>query len=626
VSRPRSDEHPSYLLSLAALGVVFGDIGTSPLYALRECFHGPRAIPPTTENVFGILSLIFWSLVLVISVKYLWFVMRADNRGEGGILALLALLRPSDTGKRRTQQLAIALGLFGAALIYGDGMITPAISVLSAVEGIAVATPVSQPVVIVTTVAILVGVFLFQHRGTSGIGAVFGPIMLVWFITIAVLGLPAIVSEPRIVAAINPFQAIRFFLRNSATGFLTLGTVFLVVTGGEALYADLGHFGRSAITRAWMVIVLPALLVNYFGQGALLISTPTTVENPFYRMAPSWGMIPLVILATISTVIASQAVISGAFSLTLQAVQLGYAPRVEIRHTSERAIGQIYIPGINWALMLATIILVLGFRSSSNLAAAYGVAVSATMAITTILFGLVAHRQWGWSPLQAVALTVVFLTIDLAFLGANLSKIALGGWLPIVVGVGVYILLDTWRKGTAMVGRIRPEGVLPIDLLLQDIGGRPPARVSGVAVFLNRTSEGVPTILLHHLKHNKMLHERVILLSIVVEEIPRVTNDRRVDVKTLGAGFSRISARYGFMEDPDVMDVFEYCNAAGWNLKMLETTFYVGHITLVVTRRRGMSRWRKALFAFMTRNARNATAFFRIPPNRVVELGAQIEL
>jgi len=616
----------SYALPLAALGVVFGDIGTSPLYAIRECFQGPHAIDPTPENVLGILSLIFWSLILVISVKYLGFVMRADNRGEGGVLALLALLNPGETEKRQARKVAIALGLFGAALIYGDGVITPAISVLSAVEGLAVATPVSQPIVIPTTVGILIALFFFQSRGTAKIGSIFGPVMLVWFSTIAILGLPAIVSEPHIVTAVNPIHALQFFSRNSWLGLLTLGTVFLVVTGGEALYADLGHFGRSAISRGWLVVVLPSLLVNYFGQGALLLDAPAAVENPFYHLAPAWATLPLVFLATIATVIASQAVISGAFSLTLQAVQLGYAPRVEIQHTSERAMGQIYVPAVNWVLMATTIVLVLGFRSSSNLAAAYGIAVSGTMAITTMLFGIVTRERWGWKPLTTIITTLLFLSVDFAFLGANLSKIAFGGWFPIVVGIIVYLILDTWKKGRALLSQIRPEGILPIDLLLQDLQAHPPARVSGAAVFLSKTLQGVPTILLHHLKHNKMLHERVILLSIVAEDIPRVSSDRRIETQMLDAGFSRVTARYGFMEDPGIMEVFERCNAAGWNLKLLETTFYLGHLTIVVTGRRGMAQWRKRLFALMARNARNATAFFHIPPNRVVELGAQVEM
>ncbi len=626
---PGTDPRGRYLafLALGALGVVYGDIGTSPLYAVRECFSGPHAVPTTPANVLGILSLVFWSLIIIISIKYLTFVMRADNRGEGGILALMALIRPSGGKRGRAGRwFLVTLGLFGAALLYGDGMITPAISVLGAVEGLKVATPLFDPFVVPITIVILILLFFFQKRGTAGIGAVFGPIMMVWFVVIAVLGVSKILVHPGVFRAVNPWHAVNFFLRERIHGFLVLGDVFLVVTGGEALYADMGHFGKRPIRMTWFAVVLPGLLLNYFGQGALLLTDPSAAVNPFFRMAPAWSRLPLVVLATTAAVIASQAVISGAFSLTRQAVQLGYSPRMEIDHTSEQEIGQIYIPGINWVLMIATIGLVLGFRSSSNLAAAYGVAVTTTMVITTVLLFVIEQQMWHWKLLASIAFTIFFITIDLSFFGANIIKVEQGGWFPLLVGVIIYTLLATWKRGRALLAESFGMRSLPFELFLRDIAVTHPVRVPGLAVFMTRNAEGVPPVLLHHLKHNKVLHEQVALVSVLTEEIPVVPEDEWLEVEPLGEGIFRIIARYGFMEDPSVPEVLEAASSRGINYKLGTTTFYLGRETLITTKRPGMPPWRKKLFAFMSRNARSATAFFRVPPNRVVELGAHIEL
>jgi len=613
-------------LSLGALGVVYGDIGTSPLYALRECFHGTHAIEATPGNVMGVLSLVFWSLLVVISVKYLAFVMRADNRGEGGILALMSLIRPHAGGTlgRRLKWLLAMLGIFGAALLYGDGIITPAISVLSAVEGLAVATPVFQHVVEPITIVILVILFLIQRRGTTGVGKIFGPVMLVWFVCIAALGVFQIVRVPGVLAAVDPRHAVDFFASNGRTGFLVLGAVFLVVTGGEALYADMGHFGAKPIRLAWFSFVLPSLLLNYFGQGALLLRDPAAAHNPFYRLGPSWSLYPMVVLSTVATVIASQAVISGAFSLTRQAVLLGYSPRVRIDHTSEREIGQIYIPSVNWALMLATIALVLGFESSSNLAAAYGVAVTTTMAITTILMAVVARENWKWPLAGAVTLAAVFLVPDLAFFGANIVKIPHGGWFPLVAAAGVFTLMTTWRKGREILDKRLREDILPIDLFLKDCPNIP--RVQGTAIYMSRTSDGVPPSLLHNLKHNKVLHRQIVFLTVETQERPRVSRRERIDVADLGHGIYRVVARYGFMEDPDVPELLTKVEAPGLSFPPGDTSFFLGKETIFATKRPGMALWRERLFAFMSRNARSATLFFNLPPNRVVELGAQIEI
>jgi KUP system potassium uptake protein len=508
------------LMSLGALGVVYGDIGTSPLYAMRECFSGKHPIPATAENVLGVLSLIFWALIFVISVKYLVFVLRADNRGEGGILALMSLVRLRSGGAKGLGWLVTAVGIFGASLLYGDGIITPAISVLSAVEGLTVAAPVLERAVIPTTIVILFGLFFFQKRGTGGLGAIFGPFTFLWFTTLAVLGVSQIVREPRVFGALNPLRAVDFFADNGWVGFLTLGTVFLVVTGGEALYADLGHFGRRPIRTAWFSVVLPALVLNYFGQGALLLHSPEAAENLFYLMAPSWALYPLVGLATTATVIASQAVISGVFSLTRQAVQLGYMPRLEIQHTSAREIGQIYIPAVNWSLMLACIALVVGFKSSSNLAAAYGIAVTTDMVIVTVLLAVVARQLWKWGLAAVLFFVAFFLAIDLSFFGANIVKIAHGGWFPLLVAAGMFTLMTTWRRGRRILAdRIQAEAMAD-DAFITAITRRPPPRVAGTAVFMDRTIEGIPLALLHNLKHNKVLHEKVVILTVKTEDVP----------------------------------------------------------------------------------------------------------
>ncbi|MBV9880235.1 MAG: potassium transporter Kup [Gemmatirosa sp.] len=613
------------LLSLAALGIVYGDIGTSPLYSLREVFLPEHGLAPTPANVLGVLSLIVWSLVLVISVKYLVFILRADNAGEGGILALTSLVTPAHALRGGRWGLII-LGLFGTSLLYGDGMITPAISVLSAVEGLEVVTPALSRFVVPITIVILALLFFVQSHGTAKVGRVFGPVMVLWFATLATLGIWHVASAPSVLLAIVPTHAVRFFVDNGWRGFVILGSVFLVVTGGEALYADMGHFGRRPIRWAWFGLVLPALLLNYFGQGALLIGDPTAVANPFFRMVPAWALLPAVLLATVATVIASQALISGAFSLTLQAVQLGYSPRVQIEHTSARERGQIYIPAVNWALMICCIGLVLGFRSSTNLAAAYGVAVTTTMAITTILFHFVARERWGWSTLAATALTGVFLAVDLAFLGANVLKIPHGGWFPLVVGALVFTLLTTWKKGRQILGARMREQSLPRALFLENMATHMPHRVPGTAVFMYGDLQGTPPALLHNLKHNKVLHARVVFLATITQEVPAVPPEERAHVESLGNGFWQVKLRYGFMEDADVPAALAMISHDGLSFRPLDTTYFLGRETLIATRRKGMALWRERLFALMARNARPATSFFRLPPNRVVELGAQVEL
>jgi KUP system potassium uptake protein len=616
-------------LALGALGVVYGDIGTSPLYALKECFNGPHGVPATAENVLGVLSVVVWAMTFVVTFKYLAVVMRADNRGEGGILALLALVGKGD--RRRARGVLIVLGLFGAALLYGDGVITPAISVLGAVEGLSVAAPALAQWVVPGTVAILVALFLFQRRGTATVGAVFGPIMLIWFACIAVVGVRGILFDASIVRALLPTYAISFFLRNGAQGFLVLGGVVLVMTGAEALYADMGHFGKRPIRVAWLGLAKPALLLNYLGQGAILLRDPGAARNPFYLVVPEWALYPMIAIATAAAVVASQALISGAFSLTRQAVQLGYSPRVTIRHTSSTEIGQIYLPEVNAAIGVATVALVLGFQSSSRLAAAYGIAVTGTMTITTLLFHRVARDRWGWSRLAAWPLTLLFLAVDVAFFGANLVKVEEGGWFPIVAAGLVFTLLSTWKRGREALAVGMREAGLPLDLFLDDIARKKPQRVPGTAVFMTGNTGTVPPVLLHHLKHNKILHERVVLTSIATEEIPAVPDAERVTVRELGSGFWQVVARYGFMETPDVPAMLASLprrRHAGPRLALnpMDTTYYLGRETLLPTGPSKMARWRKRLFIVMSRNAQTASAFFGLPPNRVVEMGAQIQL
>ena len=614
------------LLALGAIGVVYGDIGTSPLYSLRECFHGQHSVAATHDNVLGVLSLIFWSLTLIISIKYILFVMRADNNGEGGILALLALVAQGPDAKRKSRAMLIALGLFGAALLYGDGIITPAISVLSAVEGLEVVTHIFEPYIVPITLAILVALFMIQSRGTTRVGMLFGPVMVVWFATIAVLGFSWVVREPRVLAAFNPSHGLTFFQANGWHGFVVLGAVFLVLTGGEALYADMGHFGPKPIRLAWFSIVLPALFLNYLGQGAMILQDPTKAASPFYFMAPRWGLLPLVVLATAAAIIASQALISGAFSLTRQAIQLGYSPRLEILYTSAHHQGQIYVPQVNWALMIATLGLVVGFRSSSALAAAYGIAVSLTMLITTMLAYLVARGAWGVRRPVAGSIALFFFLIEAAFFGANLTKVAHGGWFPLVVGVIIYTVLSTWKAGRALLAQRMRERLYPFDQFLQDIEMYPPQRVSGTAIFMTSNLQGTPPTLLHNLQHNKVLHERVVLLTVTTSDVPHVSAHDRATVEPLGHGFYRLTVRYGFMEEPDVPDALSEASVRGFPIDLNETTFFLGIETLLATRRPGLPLWRERLFVLIARNAMRANAFFKIPPERVVELGMQVEL
>ncbi len=621
-SAPLHAEHRGADLYLATLGVVYGDIGTSPLYAIRECFSGEHGVAPTHENVLGILSLVFWALSIVISVKYLLYVMRADNRGEGGILALMALASSDHrtTGKR----VVLFLGLFGAALLYGDGMISPAIAVLSAVEGVQIAAPALHAWVVPITVAILVGLFFFQRRGTARVGAVFGPVTLVWFAAIAALGVRQIIANPGVLAAINPVHGAAFLLTNRWQGFLVLGAVFLVVTGGESLYADMGHFGVRPIRRMWFSLVFPALFLNYMGQGAELMANPAAATNPFYLMAPAWALFPLLILSTMATIIASQAVISGAFSLTRQATMLGFWPRVRILHTSAKEIGQIYVPVVNWALMLATIGVVVGFRSSTNLAAAYGVAVTTTMVITTLLAYVVARRVWGWKTMTALVVTLLLLTPDLAFFIANMLKIEQGGWFPLTIAVCTFFLMTTWKKGATCLRARLLEELVPLEDFFELMRIERPARVPGTAVFMTSTAEGAPPALMQSLYHNRVVHQNVILMTIKTQDVPFVTDDERVEVSVLQDGFHRIVAHYGFMETPNIPALLARDDTPTPPIEY--TTFYLGRETIVPEGRHGMSVWRTRIFAAMTRNALPANAFFEVPASRVLEVGGQVEL
>ncbi len=614
-------------LSLAALGVVYGDIGTSPLYAMRESFYGTHGIAVSPGNVLGVLSLVFWSLILVVTIKYHVVIIRADNKGEGGVLALMALVNGTRLARGLSpRRVMIVLGIFGSALLYADGALTPAISVLSAVEGLEVATPALASWVIPVTLMILVGLFLLQSRGTARIGALFGPVMLVWFGTIGILGLSEIVRQPGVLAAVSPYHAVLFFGENLGRGFVVLGAVFLVVTGGEALYADLGHFGHRAIQIAWFSVPLPCLLLNYFGQGALLLRTPAAAENPFYHLAPHWALYPLIVLATAATIIASQAVISGAFSLTRQAVQLGYSPRLNIEHTSSREIGQIYVPSVNWGLMLLTCVLVLGFQTSSNIAGAYGVALSTLMLMTTLMFYVMSREVWRWSIPRAALVVGLFLLMDVPFFAANMLKIRYGGWVPLVIAAVVYALMSTWKRGREILAKRMLEKTVPLKMLLADLAAEPPVRVPGTAVFMYGTTDGTPPALIHNLAHNKVLHERIVFLNVVTLDIPHVPAAERVTVKRIGKGFHSVVARYGFMDDPHIEDVLAASRGRALDIRIEGTTFFLGRETLVASERPGIADWRAKLFAFMSRNALRATAFFKIPPNQVFEVGSQVEL
>jgi KUP system potassium uptake protein len=612
-------------LTLAAIGVVYGDIGTSPLYAIRECFHVDHGVMPTYENVLGVLSLVFWALTLVIAIKYLTFVMRADNQGEGGILALLALAEQRTGGRGNGRQLGLLLALGGAALLYGDSMITPAISVLSAVEGLEVRMPGMEYGVEWIAVVILAGLFAFQKRGTASIGAFFGPITVVWFVSIAAVSIPWIFREPRILLAIDPTHALRLLTDDAGPGILILAAVILCVTGGEALYADMGHFGRRPISLAWYGLVMPSLLASYFGQGAFLLEHGAEgVSSPFFALLPGPLVLPMVGLATVATVIASQAVISGAYSLTAQAIQLGYLPRMPIVHTSSATEGQIYIPAVNVALALACIALVLEFRNSSSLAAAYGIAVTGTMTATTLLYLPVARARFGALVFGSVG--VLFLTVDLAFLFANATKILHGGAFPVLVGIGLFVIMTTWKRGTELLNRHLNEFTLPLLSFIADVARSKPLRVPGTAVFMSGYPDGLPPALGHHFKHSKVLHERIVLLSILTEHVPFVPARDRVRVERLGEGFVRVMARYGFIQTPAVEEVLRLMSAAGEPVTIDQASFFLGRVTVLAGQQRELSRWRKRLFSLLHFSAQPATGYYGIPPGRAVELGMQITL
>lgn len=614
------------VLALAALGVVYGDIGTSPLYAVKEVFAGNHPIPVNEANIFGSLSLFFWALLIIVSIKYVIFIMRADNRGEGGIMAMIALALHDAQGKPTQMKLIMIVGILGAAMFYGDGMVTPAMSVLSAVEGLEVATPAFKPFVIPITMIVLFGLFFVQRRGTAVVGAFFGPIMVLWFSSLAFLGLYSIVEHPVILSALNPLYGLEFLLDNKALALVAMGNVVLAVTGAEALYADMGHFGRKPIQRAWFAFVLPALVLNYFGQGALILTEPEAAKNPFFHLGPDWALYPLVALATVATVIASQAVISGAFSVTRQAMQLGFMPRMEVQHTSEREAGQIYLPAVNWGLMVAVMILVLGFKSSNNLAAAYGIAVTGDMVITSILATVVVARSWKWGWGRAVALFSCFLAVELVFLAANILKIPDGGWFPLVAGMLVFVLMTTWKRGRQLLSERLKGERLELSMFIDSLATSMPTRVYGTSVFLNADPKGVPHALLHNLMHNKVLHERVVLVSVQFYDVPFVPDIDRVEVKQLKENFWSVIVQYGFKDEPDIPAAMLLCADAGLEFSALETSYFIGRETLIPRLNSDMAFWREKLFVAMFRNAGSATAFFKIPSNRVVELGTQVVL
>ncbi len=614
-------------LALGALGVVYGDIGTSPLYTIKECFHGTHAVEPNAANILGVMSLVAWSLTIVVSIKYITFMMRADNRGEGGIFALLALVPSAEKlGSKRARGIVVFAALTGAALLYGDGFITPAISVLSAVEGLEVATSAAQSFIVPLTCTILFLLFLVQRHGTAGIGRVFGPIMMIWFATLSALGVMHILQNPHILFAFNPVYAFRFFAEHHVHGLVVLGSVVLCITGGEALYADMGHFGRNPIRISWFSLVFPALILNYFGQGALLLERPDLAVNPFYGLVPKSLLYPMVGLSTIATVIASQAMISGAFSLTRQVVQLGYCPRVTIVHTSETTEGQIYIPEVNWMMMIVCIGLVLVFKASSGLAGAYGVAVTANMGITSVVYFFVATRTWGWSLRKTVPLVGLFLIFDTMYFGSNLLKFFDGGWFPLAVAALIVLIMTTWKDGRAALYQRLISSLIPIETFLKDVAGHGVHRVSGTAVFMASSSKFIPPSLLHHFKHNQVLHERVLLLTIQVMDFPSVDDSERVKFEELGEGFHRVLAYYGFMETPNVPQIMQKALEAGIIPSLYPISYYLGRETLITTGKSKFLRWRKALFAFLSRNSRSAIDYFGIPPGRVVELGVQIEI
>jgi KUP system potassium uptake protein len=616
------------LLVVGAIGVVFGDIGTSPLYALKEAFNPEHGIPLSRDNVMGILSLIVWSMVWVITIKYLFVMMRADNNGEGGILALLALALREARGRAVMKWVVISIGIFGAAMFYGDSMITPAISVLSAVEGLEIATPVFTPFVIPITLGVIAGLFLIQRHGTGKVGSFFGPVTLLWFVSIGAAGIAQVVGNPDVLEALKPAYGVDFMFAYPLPGFLVLGAVFLALTGGEALYADMGHFGKKPIRIAWLCVVFPALLCNYFGQAAFVLADPSGIKNPFFMMLPGWALLPMVGLATCATVIASQAVISGAFSMTRQAIQLGYIPRLEILHTSERAIGQIYMPFINWVLFVAVVLLVLGFQTSSNLANAYGIAVAATMVIECLLAMVVARRLWKWPPWIVMIVIGSMLVVDMIFLASNATKILSGGWFPLLIGSAIFTMLITWKRGRTLMFRRLTEQGIPLKPFLEGLQAHPPQRVSGTAIFMTSTPNAVPHALLHNLKHNKVLHDKTVFLTVISHDVPSVPREDRVQFERLLDGFYRLEAWYGFKEQPDIDEILNACRLRhGLAFDVMDTSFFLSRETVIPTADApGMAYWRDHLFAWMTRNSVRATDFFNIPANRVVELGTHIEI
>ncbi|MBN1279130.1 MAG: potassium transporter Kup [Chlorobiaceae bacterium] len=613
-------------LSLTALGVVFGDIGTSPLYAIRECFHGDYGIPVTHDNILGVLSLLFWSLILIVTLKYLTFIMKADNEGEGGILSLTALIISHSRKNRHERWFLVAIGLFGAALLYGDGMITPAISVLSAVEGLQIIAPAFKDLVIPVTVFILAGLFFFQHHGSAKVGGFFGPIIMIWFSVLAVLGVTEIIRYPEILKAIAPWYGINFLLTNQIYGFLVLGAVFLSVTGAEALYADMGHFGKKPIRLTWIFFVLPALLLNYFGQGALLLASPHESHHPFYALVPSWALIPMVILSTTATIIASQALITGVFSLTQQAIQLGYFPRLTICHTSAGHIGQIYVPAANWGLMLSTIGLVIGFGSSSKLAAAYGVAVTATMLISTLLFYYVARDIWNWNKFGVNILISFFFIIDLAFFGASASKLFHGAWFPLVIALIIFTLFYTWKQGRILMLKQLKDRTLTVEEFTESLALQQPQRVAGQAVYLTANPDVIPVAMLHNMRHNKILHSEVALFHFTTERVPRVPNSKKVEVVKCGDGIYKVIARYGFMESPSIRQVFSLAHHKGFHFRFEATSFFLSREKIVTGLKSKMSSWRKKLYALMMRNAISATGYYDLPSGQVIEIGMQVQI
>ncbi len=611
-------------LAVGAIGVVFGDIGTSPLYAMRDTFAGHHRLPLDELHVFGIVSLMFWSMMIIVTIKYVSIIMRADNKGEGGSLALLALINRSAPGKKWSAGIVL-LGVFATALFYGDSMITPAVSVLSAMEGLAVYSPALSHLVVPLVVGILIFLFFIQSRGTAKVAAYFGPIMLAYFAVISVLGVQSIVQMPSVLGALSPHHAAELFLTDPWRGFLAMGSAVLAVTGAEALYADMGHFGRNPIRVSWLFFVLPALVMNYLGQASLLLRHPEALKSPFYFLAPEWFQWPLLILASAAAIIASQAVISGAFSVTRQGIQLGFIPRMSITHTSETALGQIYIPIVNWILMIAVILLVLVFQRSSNLTAAYGIAVTGAMLIDNVLLAVVLFQLWNWKPWAAIPLLALFFALDTAYLGANLTKIPDGGWVPLVMGLSIFTLLTTWSRGRMLLRQGMAEGMLPMDVFAKSAHSSA-QRVSGTAIFMASASSGVPAALLHNIKHNKVLHDRVVILTVAIEDVPFVAQTSRFEVRDMGNGFYRVTLRFGFLEETDVPAALKDLTLCGAPFEMMKTSFFLSRQTLIASSKPGMAIWREKLFVWMLRNAASAMEFFRLPTNRVVELGSQLEI